>query len=302
MIAAGNPAMNKTIVILGPTSSGKSALGIRLARKFNGEIISADSRQVYKGMDVGTGKVTGAEQRLVPHHLLDVASPKKQFSVAEYKKLAQRAMQDIQRGGKVPFIVGGTAFYVYALIDDLGLPTAKPNAKLRRELAKKTPAQLFAMLKKIDPKRAQSIDQKNPTRLIRAIEIVKATGKPVPELAQAKASKDVLILGISKPQKELYKLIDKRLEERLEGGMVTEAKQLLKQGVTHKKLEAFGLEYRFLSRCLRGQLSRDKMLAQLKIAHHQYAKRQMTWFKRDKRIRWISKATEAERLVKKFLK
>src|SRR5258708_416048 len=191
--------MNKLIVILGPTSSGKSSLAIKLAKKFKGEIISADSRQVYQGMNIGTGKVTRVEQKMVPHHLLDIANPKKQFSVAEFKPYANLAISKITSKDKVPFLVGGTPFWIYAVIDDLQIPEVAPNLKLRKQLEKKSTSELFAMLKKLDPRRAKNIDAKNPRRLIRAIEIVKTTGKPVP-VSERVLRKESLLIGLKKNQ------------------------------------------------------------------------------------------------------
>lgn len=291
---------SKLIVILGPTSSGKSALAIKLARKFNGEIISADSRQVYKGMDIGTGKVNKKEQRLVPHYLLDVVSPKKRFSVAEYKQLLKRAIAQIRRNNHIPFIVGGSPFYIYAVIDDLQIPEVKPNIKLRRFLAKKKPSQLFAMLNKLDPNRAKTIDKHNPARLIRAIEIVKTTGKPIPLTPYPRSTPySPIILGVKKSPRELRKLINQRVDKRLKAGMVNEIKKLHKQGVSFKRLEELGLEYRYIGWHLQGKLSYQQMVEQLKNAIWQFAKRQMTWFKRDKRIHWITNEKQAEVLIKK---
>ncbi len=294
--------MAKLIVILGPTSSGKSSLGIKLARKFKGEIISADSRQVYKGMDIGTGKITKAEQKLVPHHLLDVSSPKKQFSVAEFKFGTQKAIEKIRQKNKLPFLVGGTPFWIYAVIDDLQIPEVAPDNKLRKRLEKKSVTELFQMLKKLDPQRAKTIDPKNPRRLIRAIEIVKSTGLPIPPTPYNLSPTTFLILGIKKDQEQLYKLIDKRLEARLKQGMVAEVKKLLKQRVSHKRLQEMGLEYRFVSLYLQNKLSYGEMVEQLKNAIHKFSKRQMTWFKRDTRIYWIKNQSEAERLIKNYLK
>ncbi len=290
----------KLIVILGPTSSGKSSLAIKLAKKFNGEIISADSRQVYKGMDIGTGKVTKKEQKLIPHHLLDVASPKKQFTVSDFKPLAQFAIQKIWKKNKLPFLVGGTPFYIYATIDDLNIPEVKPNLKLRKQLEKKSAKELFQLLKKLDPRRAKDIDPNNPRRLIRAIEIIKTTGHAIPALSSSSSPYDLLILGIKKDQNELYKLIDKRLDERLKHSLILEVKKLLKQKISHKRLQSFGLEYRFISLYLQGILNYEDMVMQLKNAIHKFSKRQMTWFKTDKRIHWVKNEKQAVNLAKKF--
>jgi tRNA dimethylallyltransferase len=293
------------IVILGPTSSGKSALGIKLARKFKGEIISADSRQVYTGMDLGTGKVTKAEQRMVRHHLLDVAAPKKQYTVSEFQTSAQDVIGKVTDAGKIPFLVGGTPFYIYSVVDNLKFPEVAPNLKLRAQLEKKSATELLKILKKLDPRRAATIEQKNPRRLIRAIEIVKSTGSPVPPLTSLTPPTYLtpLLLGISIPLPKLYKLIDQRLEKRLKGGMLRETKSLLKQKkVTHKRLQEMGLEYRFASDYLRGKINYDEMVVLMKNANHKFAKRQMTWFKTDNRIKWITSQTQAEKLVRNFLK
>jgi len=170
----------KVIVILGPTASGKSALAIDLALRFNGEVISADSRQVYRGLDIGSGKITKKEMLGIPHHLIDVADPKKIFTADLFQKLSRKAVADILSRGKLPIICGGTGFYIKAAIDSAQLPDVQPDHALRAKLSKKTPEQLFAMLKKKDPARAKSIDPQNPVRLIRALEIVASIGKVPP--------------------------------------------------------------------------------------------------------------------------
>lgn len=304
--------LNKLVVILGPTASGKSALAIKLAKKFNGEIISADSRQVYKGMDLGTGKVTKKEQRIVPHHLLDITSPKKQYSVARYQRDVKCAAAQITSRGKIPFLVGGTAFYIYAVIDDLKIPEVKPNLKLRRALAKKPTKELFIILKNLDPRRAKTIERKNRVRLIRAIEINVTTGKPVPispyspypPLSRA-GSRDysLLILGLDPPN--LKKLIAVRVWQRFRQGLVSEVKKLLKSGISLKRLKQIGLTYSLAAEYIEQGLPKNKLnelKQKIKITEWQFAKRQMTWFKRDHRIHWINNQLQAEAIIRKFLK
>ena len=188
----------KIVVIMGPTASGKSDLGIRLAKKFNSEIISADSRQVYRGMDIGTGKVTRKEQMLAKHHLLDVANPKKVFTVSDFKKLGEKIIRKIVTKDKIPMIVGGTGFYIDALVKNFTLPEVPPNKKLRSKLEKLSTEQLFKALKDKDPVRAKNIDRHNKRRIIRALEIIKTTGKPILKLV-SDIKYQVLWLGVDKP-------------------------------------------------------------------------------------------------------
>jgi len=290
----------KLIVILGPTASGKSDLAVLLAKKFKGEIISADSRQVYKGMDIGTGKITKKEMKGVPHYLLNVVSPKKRFSVAQYQKLAFKTINKIFKKNKIPILCGGTAFYIQAVVDGLKIPKVAPDWKLRKNLEKKSPKELYQILKKIDPQRAKIIDKANPRRLIRAIEIAQKMGK-VPLLEKKPLPYPVLFIGIKKGKKELKKLIKKRLLKRLEQGMITEVKKLRKSGVSWKRLEEFGLEYRHLAYFLQKKENYQEMVQNLQKDIEQFAKRQMTWWKSDKRIIWIKNYKEAEKLTKNFL-
>ncbi len=289
---------NKLIVILGPTASGKSDLGVKLAKKYNGEIISADSRQVYKGLDIGSGKITKKEMMGVPHHLLDVASPKRKFSVAQFQKLAFKKIKEIQGHNRVPFLVGGTGFYIQSVVDGLVLPEVKPNWKLRKILEKKSTGQLFSMLKKLDSTRAKAIDKHNPRRLIRSIEIVSTTGKPLATSSQHTPVcwDDVLQIGIKKSSEELKKTIHERLQKRLKQGMVAEVKKLHKQGVSWKRLEELGLEYRYIAQYLQGKIDYQEMQNKIQKESEHFVKRQMTWFKRDKRIYWIKSSKEAEKL------
>lgn len=274
---------------MGPTASGKSSLAIKLARRFNGEIVSADSRQVYRGMDIGTGKVTKQEQCLIPHHLLDVADPKRDFSAARYVTLAQKAISDISKRGKLPIICGGTGFYIDALLGTASLPDVPPNKKLRERFDKLTAQHLFKMLRKLDPGRAKNIDRYNKRRLIRALEIVLTTGKPVPKpYTLIPKPYDALWIGINLPREKLAQRIEKRLDERLKHGMITEVKKLHKQGVSWKRLENFGLEYRWIARFLQNKISKQEMRNLLLRDIVKYSKRQITWWRKNKDIRWIT--------------
>lgn len=291
----------KLVVILGPTASGKSELAVRLAKKFNGEIISADSRQVYKGMDLGTGKIRKKEMRGVPHYLLDVASAREHFTVTKYQKLAKEALEKIFNKGKVPILCGGSGFYIQTLVDGLKIPAVPPDWKLRKKLEKKSTEELYQMLKKLDPERAKTIERANTRRLIRAIEIVLKTKKPVPPLKKEPLPYPVLFIGIKKSKEELKKLIKKRLLKRFKMGMVEEVKKLKKSGLSWKRLEEFGLEYYWISLFLQKKINKKEMLEKLQKDIENFAKRQMVWFKRDKRIHWIRNYKEAEKLVKEFL-
>jgi len=293
----------KLVVILGPTASGKSAMAVNLAQKFNGEVISADSRQVYREMDLGSGKISKKERKGVIHHLLDVAVPQKRFDVVKYRKLAQKAIAQILRKDKTPILCGGTGFYIQAVVDKIVIPAVKPDWRLRSGLEKLATEQLFEKLKKLDPRRAKTIDKNNPRRLIRAIEIVMKTKKPVPRLRQGYGGQayPVLIIGIKKTPEELKKLIARRLRVRLNLGMVAEVKKMHEKRVSWKRLEEFGLEYRFIAQYLQKKLNYDEMLKLIQKESEHFAKRQETWFKRDKRIRWIQNYKESEKLVKEFL-
>jgi len=291
----------KLIVILGPTASGKTDLSIKLAKKFSGEVISADSRQVYKGMDIGAGKITKKEMKDIPHYLLDIASPKIRFTVLQYQKLAIKAINKIHKKNKIPFLVGGTGFYIQSIVDGIVIPKVKPDWKLRARLEKKNTEELFKMLKKLDPKRAKSIDKNNRRRLIRALEIVIKTKKPVPLLKKEPPQFEVLILGIKISSDELKKLIKKRLLKRLKRGMVAEVKKLKKSGLSWKRLEEFGLEYRFVAQYLQKKLNYQEMIERIQKKSEYFAKRQMTWFKRDKRILWIKNHQDAKKFIKNFL-
>lgn len=290
------------IAVVGPTSSGKSDIAVLLAKTFGGEVISADSRQVYQGLNIGTGKITKKEMRGVPHHLLDIASPAHRFSASSYQKKAWLSVKSVWHRGNLPIICGGTGFYIDTFLKGLLLPEVKPDKILRRALEKKSADELFKMLWALDQKRARSIDRHNPRRLIRAIEIAKAFGRVPPAQFKPKIMPaNILTIGISLPDKKLKKNIHVRLLRRMRMGMVSEAQRLHKNGLSWKRFDELGLEYRFLARYLEKKITKQEMLSQLETAINQYAKRQKQWFKRDQSIVWVKNAKEAVWTVKKFI-
>ena len=294
--------MNKILVILGPTATGKSDLAVRLAKKYSGEIISADSRQVYKGLDIGTGKITKKEMSGIPHYMLDVTTTKKVFTVSDWKKKIDKLIPEIISHGKIPIICGGTGFYIQSVVDGIVLPEVPPNKTLRKKLGKKSLLELNKILKKLDPKRAKNIDKDNPTRLIRAIEIAKYLGL-VPEIKKQKSKYEFLQIGLRLPEKELKIKIDKRVLLRMKKGIVREARELHKRGLSFKRMRGLGLEYRYLADYIDSKFSKKEFIKKLDKEIWNYTKRQMTWFKRDKRIKWFrpKQTKEIHREIDSFL-
>lgn len=295
----------KILVVLGPTAVGKSDVAVQLAKKFNGEVISADSRQVYKGMDIGTGKITKNEMLGVPHHLLDVVSPtaRKRYTVAKFQVQAYSAIEDILKRGKLPILCGGTGFYIQSIVDGIVLPDVEVNTELRKKLSKKSDKELVRILSKLDKKRLKAIDPNNKLRVIRAIEIATAIGK-VPSIVM-EPKYDCLQIGLDIPDKELREKISKRIKVRMKKGMLSEARKMHTSGLTYKKMREFGLEYRHLADLLEKKITLPDFLNLLELDIWHYAKRrQRAWFKRDNRIVWL-KPTELKRafgLVKSFTK
>jgi tRNA dimethylallyltransferase len=295
LVKARGKFLPTVIVILGQTATGKSALAVKIAQKIGGEIISADSRQIYKGLDVGTGKITPNERVLrtgqakkeyvfthknIPHYLIDVVSPKKKFTVAEYQKLAISAIADIIKRGKTPILCGGTGLYLDSITKGIIFPEVPPNEKLRKTLYSKSTIALFKYLKKIDPTRAKNIDPKNKVRLVRAIEIAKELGK-VPKITEARPQYKFIKIGLYLPPDKLKRKVEQRVKKMFEAGLLNEIKKLKKparlggSGVSKKRLKEFGFEY--------FEPTEEKVISETL----KYAKRQMTWFKRDKEIKWF---------------
>ncbi len=279
------------LVILGTTASGKSDLAVEVAKKYNGEVISADSRQVYRGLDIGTGKITKREMRGIPHHLLDVSSPKKVFTVAEYKKLAETKIAEILKRGKLPIIAGGTGFYIESVTSNKTLPQVEPDIALRNKLAKKDVEDLFNTLTKLDPRRAEDIKSKNELnnklRLIRAIEIAKVMGK-IPPVKVEPSQYEFIKVGILVSDNILKKRIKARVKKMFHQGLLKEIGRLKKSGVTQKRLAQFGFEYN------------NPTVESVITESIKYSKRQKTWFKRDPEIVWLPTTKISSFLRKKI--
>jgi len=305
-----NQILPKVLVILGPTASGKTKLGVELAWKFNGEIISADSRQVYKGMDIGTGKdlkeyKVGKEK--IPYHLIDVVSPQDEFNLALYQKLAFKAIEDILQRGKLPIIVGGTGLYLQAVVDNYNISNIKPDQARRTEMENLSISELFARIKKLKPDFAAKInnsDKNNPHRLVRYLEIL--AGGESTKNGRKESKYDFLILGINISDEKMRESIKKRIIDRLNNeAMLEEVKRLHQEGISYQKLISFGLEYKFLAQYLQKKIGYEEMVEKLSTATYRFAKHQKTWFRRwekqGRRIDWLKDVKKANAILKKFL-
>ncbi len=291
------------VTIVGPTASGKSEVALELAEEFHGEIVSADSRQVYRGMDVGTNKPTPADQARVPHHLLDLADPTDTFTLAEFQRAAFSAIEDILQRGRLPFLVGGTGLYVEAVIENLQIPAIPPQPELRAELALLSLKELQERLQAADPVGFETIDQHNPRRLARAIEVSETAGRPFSELKKGGPSRfDTFLVGINRPSAELRQRIQAQVKWRHRHGLVEEVQKLHAAGVSYEQLESFGLEYRRVAEFLKGEIeSPDELLEICQQDLWGFAKRQLTWFKKYPGIRWAADEDEAEATVSDWL-
>ncbi len=296
------PELPRMVAVVGTNASGKSSLGVRLAQRFGGEIVSADSRQVFRGLDLGSGKISPEETRGVPHHLLDVCEPNDFFSMADFQNLAYRAIDGILARGRVPFLVGGTGLYVASVTEGYQLSDRVPNLAYREELETKTTPELYEMLASAVP--GVEIDRNNRNRVMRALEKLESGDTQMPS---REAKYRVLKLGVSWDRETLKKRIDERLERRMNEGMVDEVRTLIKNGASHEFLMKLGLEYRFLTRYLDGEFaSEQEMTEALSAAIKKFAKRQMTWFRRDPDIHWLNMTGDAYEqacaLIEEFLR
>lgn len=279
-------AKPKVLVVVGPTASGKTSLSIKLAKEISGEVISADSRQVYRSLDIGTEKVSAEEMDGIPHHLIDVIEPDQVYSATDYANDGQAAIKTITNKGNLPIVAGGTFFYIDALLGKMNVPAAPPDPKLRKELETLPLSELQSRLEKLDPSRAADIDMQNPRRVMRSIEIASTLGH-VPELPEPKEIYDVLTIGIDTPKEVLRERIRNRAQQALTRGLIEETKELLNNGLTRERLSEIGLEYRIIMEYIDGDLNDEQLIQKLEEKNWQYAKRQLAWLKRDSTINWF---------------
>lgn len=294
------------IAVIGPTATGKSALAVKISKEIDGEIISADSRQVYRGLTIGSGKITKKEMCGIPHHLIDVANPKKIFTVSDFQSSALKKIEEIHSRNKIPVICGGSGLYIDSIVYESKFPEVPPNRKLRKDLQKKSAEELLEKLKEIDPERADKIDPHNKVRIVRALEIAERLGK-VPPLQANKLKYKTLFIGLKLEKDEQRIAITKRLKKRISAGLIAEAKKLRKGGLSYKRMDELGLEYRYLADYLQNKITKEEMLSQLENAIFQFSKRQITWFKRNKKIFWLNPNKKGDykkalNLSKKFVR
>jgi len=292
----------KVIIIVGTTASGKSALAVELAKKFKGEVISADSRQIYRKLDIGTAKITPSEMQGIPHHLIDIIDIDTRYTVADFKRDAQQAIAEIVDRGNTPIITGGTFFYIDALLERTSVPEVAPNEALRSELEALSANELHDRLANADSRRAATIDGHNKRRLIRALEIVEALGS-VPETKLSESPYDALLLGITANKAELRKKFEERAHTWLSDGFEDEVRALLQDGVPKDRLAEMGFEYQLCMELIDGAFSKTEFIQKFVEKNWRYAKRQITWLKRDKSINWVAADAhnEIDTLIKHFL-
>lgn len=295
-MSAAAPRQPPVLALVGPTAVGKTALSLTVATALNAEIISVDSRQVYRGMDIGTAKATAAERAAVSHHLLDVVTPDEAYSVALYQQQARTVIARLHAHGKLPLLVGGTGLYFRAVCDGLVLPPVPPQPELRAEwearVAAGDLAGLAAELRRLDPVGAERLDLANPRRVIRALEVTRVSGRPFSAWQRRQPPPfHTVWLGLARPRAELYARINARASEQIAAGLVEEVRGLVQQGYGYNLPAMQSLGYREIGQYLQGQLTLDEAIASQQQATRRYARRQLTWFRRDERITWLPAAT-----------
>jgi tRNA dimethylallyltransferase len=289
--------MNRIIAIVGPTATGKSALAIQLALVLGSEIVSADSRQVYRYMDIGTAKPNREDRAKVPHHLIDIITPNEDFTLATYQELAFEAIADIQRRGKLALLVGGSGLYVRAVTGGLSIPKVAPDPELRRKLEERAAQEgyqvLYSELQKADPAAAEKIDPRNVRRVIRALEVCMTAGVPFSQLKQSSPEVPVLTIGLTTERADLYKRIDSRVDDMIERGLVDEVKWLLDRGYSPELPAMSGLGYKQIVAHLKGEISLEETIQHIKYETHRFARHQYAWFRlKDERIHWFDISEE----------
>jgi tRNA dimethylallyltransferase len=279
------------VAIVGPTAVGKSNLALHLSRQFDCEIVNADSRQVYRYMDIGTAKPSPGERAEVRHHLIDVVDPDEDFNLALYQEKAVAAVRDIQKRGKLPFLVGGSGLYVWALLEGWRIPPVPPDPEFRRELEARATSEgveiLYEELRQSDPAAAQRIDSRNPRRVIRALEIAHQ-GTPPPQPDSKQAMFDFLIIGLTADRSELYRRIDARVDAMMDAGLLAEVQGLVRRGYGFDLPSMSALGYRQMGRCLQEDLDLPTAVQQMKFDTHRFSRHQYNWFRLgDRRIHWF---------------
>ena len=289
----GKSGENSLVAVVGPTATGKSDLAIYLAREFDGEVINADSRQVYRYMDIGTAKLSWEELALVPHHLIDIINPDEDFSLAQYKEMATGKIDDIHERGKLPILAGGTGQYVRALLEGWGVPKVEPDLELRKKLEKKAAEgkadELYRELEEVDPEAARTIDPRNVRRVIRALEVSSQTGKPFSRLrTKTPPPYDTLIIGLTTDRKELYRRIDLRVDSMIENRLLDEVKKLKQMGYGADIPAMSSIGYKQIMMYLNDEISLESAIHQIKTETHRLVRRQYNWFSlSDERIKWL---------------
>lgn len=285
--------MNRLLGIVGPTGVGKSRLALQLAQALGGEIVNADSRQIYRHMDIGTAKPTPQERALIPHHLIDVASPNENFSLAQYQQLAIRAIGDIQQRDKLPIVVGGSGQYVWSVLEGWGIPQVAPNPEFRQSLEERAEMgegdKLHEELNAVDPEAAERIDPHNVRRTIRALEVFNETETPFSQLKRKEAPPfNIFVIGLTADREELYQRIDSRVDRMIEEGLVDEVKRLVSRGFDFNMPAMSSIGYRQIGLFLNGELTLPGAIQQIKFETHRLARQQYTWFQlEDTRIHWF---------------